>query len=111
MSTPGLNFKDPVDMLLYLDDDLLAGHYSLYKWQTDIMLDFAVESSGEDPFQAVVRAANGSGKDKYIIAPCLVWFCMKYPNAVGVVTSASGVQLDRQTNRYIDQLCKSANRK
>lgn len=105
----GINFKDPVDMLLVLDDDLVAGHYSLYPWQMQIMMDFAVESNGENPYQALVRAANGSGKDKYSIAPCLVWFCMKYPNAVGVVTSASGVQLDRQTNRYIEQLCRSAN--
>lgn len=107
----GIMFADPVDMLIYLDDDLLKGHYSLYPWQIKIMKDFAADSTGDDPYQAVVRAANGSGKDKMIIAPCVTWMCMRYPDATGVVTSASGTQLDRQTNTYIEKIAKAANTK
>ena len=65
----------------------------------------------EFPFQAVVRACNGSGKDKYVIAPCAVWLCMRYTQARCVITSASGDQLDNQTDAYIYQLCHAANRK
>lgn len=111
----GINFQDPVEMLMYLDDDLLLGKakggYDLYPWQAKILRDFAKESTQSDPFQAVVRAANGSGKDKMIIAPCAVWLSMRYPDTTSVVTSASGTQLDRQTNTYIEKLANSANAK
>ena len=105
-----LDFKDPYEMLLFLDDALLEQRVKLHDWQVQFMLDFALEWASERAFQAVVRAANGSGKDKYIIAACYVWFLMKYPESVAIVTSASGTQLDRQTNTYIKQICESANR-
>lgn len=107
----GIVFEDPVDMLLFLDDDLLEGRYSLYPWQIQILKDFAKPHDSQHPFQAVVRAANGSGKDKYIIAACSVWLAMRYPQTVCVVTSASGTQLDKQTNRYIKLLCEAVNKK
>jgi hypothetical protein len=107
----GIELDDPITMLLLLDDDLLEGRYNLYPWQMEIMKDFAADSSSQHPFQAAVRAANGSGKDKYIIASCAVWLAMRYPQTVCVVTSASGTQLDRQTNTYIELLAHSANNK
>lgn len=110
-SNQGIDFADPVDMLLYLDDDLLAGRYELYPWQIKILTDFARTSTQQDPFQAVVRACNGSGKDKMIVAPCAVWLAMRHPDTTCVVTSASGTQLDRQTNTYIHKLATSANAK
>jgi len=107
----GFDFEDPFAMLCFLDDDLLKGHYDLYPWQIRILKDFAKPSSSDKPFQAVVRAANGSGKDKLIIAPCATWLSMKFQDSTCVVTSASGTQLDRQTNSYIEKLAKSANAK
>src|SRR5689334_20748826 len=111
MQATGYDFDDPVDLLLFLDDDLLNGHYSLHPWQQQLLKDFAVPTTAKNPFQAVLRAANGSGKDSIIIAACVVWLCMKYPSSVCVVTSASGTQLDRQTNTAIDRLCRAANTK
>src|ERR1039458_3103178 len=74
------------------------------------MLDFALPDwNYERPFKGVVRAANGSGKDKFIIAACFVWFLMKYPQSQAVVTSSSSKQLDRQTDRHIRLLCQSVN--
>lgn len=110
-------FKDPVELLFLLDDDISSGRVVLHAWQVQFMMDFANGVSGntvtqDDPFQALVRACNGSGKDKYCIAPCAVWLCMcttLYSSAV--VTSSSGVQLDNQTCTYIEQLCTYANQK
>lgn len=109
-------FKNPVELLFFLDDDIRAGRVKLHPWQVQHMMDFASGVYGGktdlDPFQCVVRAANGSGKDKYIIAPEAVWLAMCTTTyASCVVTSSSGTQLDNQTCTYIEQLCKAANEK
>ena len=111
-STDTFDIQDPVELLYLLDDNISSGKVTLHKWQIQFLLDFAVGgATDEHPFQSVVRACNGSGKDKYIIAPAAVWLCMRYKRARCVITSSSGVQLDNQTCAYIEQLCLSANRK
>lgn len=108
----GFDIESPLELLYLLDDDICSGRVKLHTWQMRILSDFALGGiSDTHPFQAVVRACNGSGKDKYVIAPCVVWLCMKYKMATGVVTSSSGAQLDRQTCRYIKSLCMATNRK
>lgn len=113
-SFDGFDIKDPFELLLLLDDNIAKGKagggIDLHPWQLQFLLDFAEGGTSDTkPFQAVVRACNGSGKDKYIIAPCVVWLCMRYRKARGVVTSSSGIQLDNQTDTYIRQLCEKAN--
>lgn len=110
-SNEGIHLPDPVTMLLLLDDELLSGQRALHKWQIQHLLDFALEHTKDIPFRSVVQAANGSGKDKYIIAPESVWLAMRYPHTVCVITSSSGPQLDKQTNTYIKQLCEACNKK
>lgn len=108
----GFDIRDPVELLTLLDDNVRDGIVKLHPWQIQFMLDFAGRDyTDNDPFQSLVRACNGSGKDKYIIAPCVVWLCMAYIKARGVVTSSSGKQLDSQTCTYIDMLCNAANTK
>jgi len=108
----GFDIKDPVELLFLLDDDIASGEVTLHDWQIQFMLDFALDvHTKELPFTAAVQAANGSGKDKYIVAACVVWICMRYLQARGVVTNGSGVQLDNQTEVYIRQLCERANAK
>jgi hypothetical protein len=108
----GLDIKDPVELLVLLDEDIASGRVKLHPWQIKILMDFGKGGSSDDhPLQQVVRACNGSGKDKYVIAPCVVWLCMAFVKARGVVTSSSGQQLDSQTGTYITQLCQAANRK
>lgn len=105
------DIKDPVELLFLLDEQVRSGEVKLHKWQVQFMMDFAAQDySDKYSFQALVRACNGSGKDKYVIAPCVVWLCMAYMKARGVVTSSSGKQLDSQTCTYIDMLCNAANR-
>lgn len=112
LRTEGFDFQSPVELLFLLDDDIASGRVKLHDWQLQYMLDFAARDyTDNDPFQSLVRACNGSGKDKYVIAPCVVWLCMAYIKARGVVTSSSGKQLDSQTCTYIDLLCNAANRK
>ena len=108
----GFDIKDPVELLFLLDEDIAAGRVVLHKWQIQFMLDFAKEEwTQELPFQAIVRACNGSGKDKYIVSSCVVWLCMAHLQARGVITSSSGIQLDNQTDTYITMLCNAANSK
>ena len=109
-------FADPVELLMFLDDSIASGKVTLHAWQIQFMIDFAkgihAEPNQDDPFQALVRACNGSGKDKYCIAPCAVWLCMcTTMRASAIVTSSSGVQLDNQTCAYIEQLCDASNQK
>lgn len=114
-------FKDPVELLFFLDDDLKKGKaesgYDLHPWQIQIMMDFAAGINGQkptqdDPFQAIVRACNGSGKDRIVIASCAVWLCMCTTlQASAVITSSSGVQLDNQTCSGIENLCHLCNKK
>lgn len=109
-SFDGIDIADPVELLMLLDENILNGTVKLHDWQIQFMLDFATGGQSDRfPFQAIVRACNGSGKDKYIIAPCVVWLCMRFKKARGIVTSSSGVQLDNQTEAYIRQLCEKAN--
>lgn len=104
------DIKDPLELLVLLDEDVSKGIIQLHQWQIQFLIDCAKGGQVDTfPFQALVRACNGSGKDKYVIAPCVVWLCMKYYDARGIVTSSSGQQLDTQTDAYINQLCKEAN--
>lgn len=108
----GWDFANPIELLYFCDSEISSGRVTLYDWQIQFMLDFAAHDyTDAKPFQAVVRACNGSGKDRYIIASCIVWMAMKWRKTICVVTSASGAQLDNQTCRYIKTLCESFNRK
>jgi hypothetical protein len=106
----GFDIEDPVELLFLLDEDIKSGTTTLHPWQVEFMLDFAQQAhTAEKPFRAVVRAANGSGKDKYILAACIVWLCMRFNRAKGVATNGSGNQLSTQTEPSIRRLCEAAN--
>lgn len=107
----GIMIENPVELLTLLDEGIQSGRTVLHDWQVKIMVDFATGGeSCEKPYQAVVRACNGSGKDKYIIASCVVWLCLRYRGTICPVTSSSGAQLDTQTCRYIKYLCERCNK-
>ena len=106
----GVDIADPVELLTMLDENILSGNTRLHDWQIQFMMDFARhDHTKERPFQAVVQACNSSGKDKYIIAACAVWLCMRYREVECPITSSSGNQLDNQTGAHIDRLCNQAN--
>lgn len=106
----GFDLKDPIELLYLVDKDIAAGIDTLHAWQVQFMVDFADPRNNKNhPFMAEVCAANGSGKDKYILATCIVWMCMRYTQAYGVATNGSGQQLDAQTEFHIRQLCEKVN--
>lgn len=110
--TQGFDITDPVELLFLVDPDIISSKAVLYDWQIQIMLDYAEGGESDNhPFQAAIRAANGSGKDKYVVAACVTWSCMRNIYTTGVVTSSSGFQLDNQTCRHIKYLCECVNRK
>lgn len=103
-------YDTPADLLMAHDTDFRERGTKLHGWQLKWMFDFAVETDKHNPFQALGRAANGSGKDKYLIAPCALWLGMKYPRVNSIITSTSGAQLDTQTDPHINYLANSINR-
>jgi hypothetical protein len=106
----GVDIADPVELLTMLDENIMNGQTKLHDWQIQFMMDFArADHTKEKPFQAVVQACNSSGKDKYIIAACAVWLCMRYREVECPITSSSGNQLDNQTGAHIDRLCNQSN--
>lgn len=107
----GFDIKNPLELLFLVNERIRTGKVKLHQWQIDFLLDFASKDfTKENPFQAIVRACNGSGKDRFIVAPCAVWLCMRWKKSIAVVTSSSGAQLDKQTCRYIKNLCEDINR-
>jgi hypothetical protein len=107
----GILIQDPYELLLMVDEDVRTGRVELYDWQIQFMVDFARGGTvADNPFQAVVRACNGSGKDKYVIAACAVWVCMRYRQTTCPVTSSSGFQLDNQTCKHTFRVCAKWNK-
>ena len=108
----GFDLDDPVELLFLIDPEVISGELVLEDWQIQFMMDFAHKSHNADhPFQAAVQGANGIGKDKFIIAACAVWICMKYPETECPTTSSSGFQLDNQTCKHLTRMCRLVNSK
>lgn len=105
------DFPTPWDLLITCDFDFTPeGEFELYPWQAKILDDFAnPEINKSNPYKATLVAANGVGKDKVIIAPCALWLALTSEHAVCVITSASGQQLDKQTDKYIRLLATRVN--
>ena len=66
-----IEFIDPYEMLLVCDDSMLDGLVKLHPWQKKVLQEFAKPSTSDKPYKAVVRAANGSGKDNCGFSFCL----------------------------------------
>jgi hypothetical protein len=65
-----LQFSDAVDLILTFDPILNSGQRKLHKWQVeDLMLLSDDCYTPAVPLEYQLCAANGSGKDAYIIAP------------------------------------------
>jgi len=105
---------DPVFLMSLYNEQVRNGLVRMHPWQTEVLLRYAMPQGKFDYTTAVNRinlvANNGSGKSAMCVAPAAVWLAMTYPNAVVVITSASGSQLDRQTGRAIRHLCEQVNR-
>lgn len=105
-----LEFESPFDFVSFFDVDIVKGHVTLYPWQQEC-LDMLAERdyTKEAPLEFALKAANGSGKDKYLIAPFACWLMCCFPKARCIITTSSGGQLSAQTEPYIRQLASKVN--
>lgn len=110
-------FESPFEVVTAFDPVLNEGRldedgnpYSLHVWQMEVNEFLAsVKPTSKKPCRFALCAANGSGKDKYVIAPFVVWFAMTKIKSLCIITSSSGVQLTSQTENYIASLCNEVN--
>lgn len=105
-----IDIDNAADFLAFVDPEINEGRVTPYKWQFDQLREMSDPNISDDnPYLLAMPAANGSGKDKYIIAPLAVWaLCCKY-KARTIITTSSGTQLTRQTEPYMRQLCGRVN--
>jgi len=113
-----LLIDNPVQLLLMLMPELRP-----YKWQFEEMMRvagylktgcYAKEDKSEitrsQPYNFILCAANGSGKDAVFIAACAVWFVLTGLRNRVVITSASFDQIKFQTEVHIRELISRANK-
>src|SRR6187402_2956437 len=123
-----LNFDNSVDFLFTFDTSLRNNpNFALYNWQKEVNEDLCLgrtrvmnedgtseiikerKPTSRHPYKFALCAANGSGKDAFVIAPFALWFiCCKIQSKV-IITSSSGNQLSTQTEKYITNLAKCIN--
>lgn len=108
-----LEIDDPA-MLINMFGDRMApdrGDVILYKWQTELLEELAAaKPNALKPYKFCLCAANGSGKDAFIVAPFAIWFVLTKIQSRVILTSSSGTQLTSQTETYIKNLAESVNR-
>ena len=106
-----LDFNHAAEFLIFFDPALRDGQKKLHKWQIQELIRLSQKDTYtiEHPLEYLLLAANGSGKDAYIIAgfTCFVLCCRKRYKVV--ITSASDLQLDTQTRNYIRYLSENVN--
>jgi len=109
-----LKFADAADLFLYFTPEV-----ALHPWQVQTLVQLAgnlnprsaekTQPTRDKPFLFNFVAANGSGKDKTIIAPFAAWFCCTKVRSKVVITSSSHDQLKGQTFKYLVELCEKIN--
>lgn len=112
-----LEFADCSQLVSFFDKDLRDGtvlpdgsRASLHPWQVEVAEDLAfAKPNQQHPHKFCLCAANGSGKDKYVIAPFCIWFALTKVRSRTIITSSSGVQLSSQTESYIKDLAEKVN--
>lgn len=106
-----LSFADAAEFLYFFDPALRSGKKKLYAWQIEELQRLSKKGvyTTEHPLEYILLAANGSGKDAYIIAGfvCFVLCCwIRYKI---IITSSSDQQLDSQTRNYIKYFSEQIN--
>ncbi len=103
-------FADPIEMYGYFDRNLQEGNFTWNPWQVETGIFLAQKGyTKAERLRFLVVAANGSGKDAFVIAPFAVWHCLCKIRSRCVITSSSYTQLKNQTENYIRTLCNRIN--
>ena len=106
-----LPFPNPALFLAFFNKDIADGHTCLHQWQREVNQDLApsIIPTSQNPLKYYLVAANGSGKDAFVIAPFAVWFIFCKIKSRVILTSSSGQQLASQSETYIKLLCERVN--
>jgi len=107
-------FENPVQFLYTIRPNI-----KLHKWQIQTLMQIGGQPvpgseekfrpTKEEPLFYNLVAANGSGKDAFIISVVAVWFAISGIRRRCIITSKSHDQLKNQTYKYISDLAKEAN--
>ena len=105
-----LDFPTPAHIIAFFDPEVYDGVITLHPWQYKISSEIgSSNASCEHPYCAAICAVNGSGKDRFVISPFIIWFLLTRHHATCVCTSASALQLKQQTERYVRRLALRVN--
>lgn len=112
-----LDFRTPAEMMLYFDEELTPHEWQLeethrlggYLNLEDPERFEPARPTKEAPLMYQLVAANGSGKDTYVISPFALWFTASKIRSRVIVTSATQDQLKLQTFKYISDYAKRVN--
>lgn len=105
-----IDYPDASFLVSFYNQEIAKGNITLFPWQHDILFELGKAKCDEQhTYKFALCAANGSGKDAFIIAPFAVWHALCRKQSRTIITSASGNQLSTQTETYIRNLCKQVN--
>lgn len=105
-----LQFESALELICFFDTAIRSGTVVPHPWQVEVLEELSfTKATSNKPHRFALRAANGSGKDSYIVCPFVVWFALTKVRALTIITSSSGVQLTAQTENYIAALCHKIN--
>lgn len=107
--------RDFVDLLCLVDDNVRNGIIDLDEWQlwANNMLCHTPPDgrpyTKKEKLHLSIVAANGSGKDSYVIAPYALWLCLCKRRSRCIITTGSAFQMKNQTENYIRNLAERIN--
>lgn len=105
-----IDFPSPHILAIYFDPFLRDGINELHPWQIDTSEELgSIAPTAKAPHRTALCAANGSGKDAYVLAPFAIWFALTKIKSLTIITSSSGTQLTAQTENYIRSLAEKVN--
>lgn len=105
-----LDFINPFQLVCFYDQSIAEGIVTLHPWQREVQVSLAeAKPTNKHPCKYCLIAANGSGKDKFILAPFAIWFALTKIRSRCIITTASGTQLTSQTEPYITDLANKVN--
>ncbi len=102
--------ENPLTMLMFYDEGVNDGSTKLSDWQKEVLIYLGKDKLKEwEAIQVMLKAANGSGKSQFILAPFAIWMALRFIESLTIITTASGNQLDAQDLRYCTRLAKKIN--
>ena len=105
-------FKTPAHLVSVIKEPLRTGQETLHEWQKEQLVELAESfqwATAKKAYKLALCAANGSGKDYFVIAPLVIWAALSQKRCLVLITSSSGTQLTAQTENHIATLAREFN--